>query len=134
MMPNEILNLICNDENDTMLCVKIYCKHEDLLSMQTSWSKGNSSQRFWSCPRYRVCTFLHLSPWRREICLIYFIFYLNFFLCGVYFRTMYATSLDRGFVKKLIYDPSSLFSNWQTKLRGWKLIMKVILKEVPSGG
>ena len=41
MMSNVILNGIFNDENDTMLGVKIYCKHGDLLSMQTSWSKDN---------------------------------------------------------------------------------------------
>ncbi|KAK4737378.1 hypothetical protein R3W88_001075 [Solanum pinnatisectum] len=52
-MSNAILNRICNDENDSMLCVKIYCKHGDLLSMQTSWSKDNLGRRFWSCPCYR---------------------------------------------------------------------------------
>ncbi|KAG5630111.1 hypothetical protein H5410_001828 [Solanum commersonii] len=40
-MSNAILNRICNDENDPMLGVKIYCKHGDLLSMQASWSKDN---------------------------------------------------------------------------------------------
>ncbi|WMV10584.1 hypothetical protein MTR67_003969 [Solanum verrucosum] len=58
-MPNAILNRICNDENDPMLCVKICCKHGDLLSMQTLWSKDNPDQRFWSCPHYRenACNF-----------------------------------------------------------------------------
>ncbi|KAG5601405.1 hypothetical protein H5410_032775 [Solanum commersonii] len=45
-----------------MLGVKICCKPEDLLSMQTSWSKDNPGQRFWSCPRYRnACNFFR---WR----------------------------------------------------------------------
>ncbi|WMV41683.1 hypothetical protein MTR67_035068 [Solanum verrucosum] len=62
-MSNAILNRICNDENDPMLGVKICCKHGDLLSMQTSWSKDNPGQRFWSCPRYRenTCNFFR---WR----------------------------------------------------------------------
>ncbi|KAG5615458.1 hypothetical protein H5410_015282 [Solanum commersonii] len=60
-MSNAILNRICNDENDLMLGVKICRNHGDLLSMQTSWSKDNSGRRFWSCPRYRLCTFLHLG-------------------------------------------------------------------------
>ncbi|KAG5621032.1 hypothetical protein H5410_006250 [Solanum commersonii] len=38
-MSNAILNRICNNENDPMLGVKICCKHGDLLSMQTLWSK-----------------------------------------------------------------------------------------------
>ena len=59
MMLNAILNRICDDENDTMLYVKMYYKHEDLLSMQTSWSKDNSGCRFWSCPIIMyVCLFL----------------------------------------------------------------------------
>ena len=58
MMSNAILNRICDNESDTMLNMKMYCKHGDLLSMQTSWSKDNPGQRFWSCPRYRVCMFI----------------------------------------------------------------------------
>jgi len=78
IMSNAILNRICNDENDPMLGVKICCKHGDLLSMQTSWSKDNPGRRFWSCPRYRVCTFLHLSLETS----LYFVFFfnLNFFV------------------------------------------------------
>ncbi|WMV14681.1 hypothetical protein MTR67_008066 [Solanum verrucosum] len=62
-MSNAILNRICNDENDPMLGVKICCKHGDLLSMQTSWSKDNPGQKFWSCTRYRdnACNFFR---WR----------------------------------------------------------------------
>ena len=58
MMSYAILSRICDDKNDTMLNVKMYCKHGDLLSMQTSWSKDNPGRRFWSCPRYRVCMFI----------------------------------------------------------------------------
>ncbi|TMX03451.1 hypothetical protein EJD97_016173 [Solanum chilense] len=39
---------------------------------------------------------------------------------------IHATSLDEGIVKMLIYDPSSLFSDWRTKLRSWTLLMKFI--------
>ncbi|WMV29520.1 hypothetical protein MTR67_022905 [Solanum verrucosum] len=62
-MSNAILNRICNNENDPMLGVKICCKHGDLLSMQTSWSKDNPGRRFWSCPCYRenACNFFR---WR----------------------------------------------------------------------
>ncbi|KAG5610916.1 hypothetical protein H5410_022197 [Solanum commersonii] len=60
-MSNAILNRICNNENDPMLGVKICCKHGDLLSMQTSWSKDNPGRKFWSCPCYHICAFLYLS-------------------------------------------------------------------------
>ncbi|KAK4736917.1 hypothetical protein R3W88_000614 [Solanum pinnatisectum] len=62
-MSNVMLNRICNDENDSMLRVKLRCKHGDLLSMQTSWSEHNPTRRFWSCLRYRedVCNFFR---WR----------------------------------------------------------------------
>ncbi|KAG5619884.1 hypothetical protein H5410_005102 [Solanum commersonii] len=62
-MSNAMLNRICNDENDPMLRVKLWCKHGHLLSMQTSWSKHNPIQRFWSCPCYRedACNFFR---WR----------------------------------------------------------------------
>ena len=52
-MSNDILSRICDDENDTMLNVKMYCKLGDLLSMQNSLSKDNPGRRFWSCPWYR---------------------------------------------------------------------------------
>ena len=45
MMSNAILDRICDDENDTMLNAKMYCKHGDLLSMQTSWSKDNPGRK-----------------------------------------------------------------------------------------
>uniref|UniRef100_M1DBD1 GRF-type domain-containing protein n=1 Tax=Solanum tuberosum TaxID=4113 RepID=M1DBD1_SOLTU len=62
-MSNTMLNRICNDGNDLMLRVKLRCKHDDLLSMQTSWSEHNPARRFWSCPRYRedACNFFR---WR----------------------------------------------------------------------
>ncbi|TMW95051.1 hypothetical protein EJD97_009440 [Solanum chilense] len=97
-MSNATLSRIFYYENDTMLKVKMYCKHGDLHSLKISWY--NPGRRFWSCPRYR-----------ENSC--------NFF--------------DGGIVKMLIYDPSSLFSDWRTKLRSWILLMKVISIEVPNG-
>ena len=128
IMSNAILNRICNDESDPMLGVKIYCKHGDLLSMKSSWSKDNPGRRFWSCPRYRVRTFLHLSLETS----LYFLLLFKF-ICDMYFKRMHATFLDGGIMKMLIYDPSSVFWHWRTKLRSWKLMMKVILKEITNG-
>ncbi|XP_015084683.1 uncharacterized protein LOC107028148 [Solanum pennellii] len=60
---NAMLNRICNDVNDSMLRVKLQCKHGDLQLVQTSWSEHNPTQRFWCCPRYRedACNFFR---WR----------------------------------------------------------------------
>ncbi|WMV49922.1 hypothetical protein MTR67_043307 [Solanum verrucosum] len=63
-MLNAMLNRNCNDENDSMLGVKICCKNGGLLlSIQTSWSKDKPGQKFWSCPHYReyACNFFR---WR----------------------------------------------------------------------
>ena len=39
MMSNAILSQICDDENDTMLNVKMYCKHGDLLQCKLHGQK-----------------------------------------------------------------------------------------------
>ena len=75
VMSNAMINQIYNDENDTMLRVKIYCKHGDLLPIHTSWSKDNPGRRFWSCPHYRVCSFL--QSWRLQISDLFILFFVK---------------------------------------------------------
>ena len=73
MISHAILSRICDDENDTMLNVKMYSKHGDLLSMQASWSKNNPGRRFLSFPRNHKCMFISKIFWRFQISLSFLI-------------------------------------------------------------
>ncbi|KAG5575741.1 hypothetical protein H5410_055875, partial [Solanum commersonii] len=147
-MSNAILNRICNDENDPMLGVKICCKHGDLLSMQTSWSKDNLGGKFWSCPRYRVCTFLHLSletsPYFIFLNLIFFVFVIltlaniikeleiddenhikrsNKCVIKEKKKTKYCNNWKLIFMLFVVFFFFSIFKHYQEHYGGWKILI-----------